>query len=497
MDFQKQSQTDESLQALSEIAQVINTIQEIDPLLEKVLEIAMETLAAERGFVLLKSAKASLGFEVKSSRNFSDNQLGDLTRISTSVVHEVLANGEPLLLFEAQKDPKYREQESIVLQKIQSIACVPLRIKHRQIGVIYLDSLTKRSLFTRENMPFLTTFANLAAIAIENAQFYQRLRDENRRLRTEVQRIHGFDEIIGQSPKMRQVFDTMSRVLDSDASVLIEGESGTGKELVARAIHFNGYRKDKPFMAFFCGSLPESLLESELFGHKKGAFTGAVTDKRGLFEAADDGTFFLDEIGDLSPQIQTKLLRVLQGGEVKRVGENQIRKVDVRIISATNKVLLELVKQGSFREDLYYRLNTINIQLPSLRERQSDIHILAHHFLDKFTAQKNQHIRGFDKRAIECLKRYAWPGNVRELENTVERAVVMTKGEWITPEDLQLPQDSTELVQTGLTLEEFEKRLVQKTLEENTGNISETARGLGVSRRWLHYKIKEWQLPTK
>ncbi|MFQ5751185.1 MAG: sigma-54 interaction domain-containing protein [bacterium] len=487
--------TYESVQALSEIAQVINSIQEIAPLLEKVLEIAMETLSAERGFVLLKSSSTPQGFEVKSSRNFSENQINDITCISTSVVQEVLGSGKPILLFETQKDPKYRDAESIVIQKIQSIACVPLTIKNRQIGAIYLDSQTKRSRFTRESLPFLNAFVNQAAIAIENAQLYQTLREENRRLREEVKRFHGFDEIIGQCPKMRDVFDVMMRVLDSDVSVLIEGESGTGKELVARAIHYNGHRKDKPFMALFCGSLPDNLLESELFGHKKGAFTGAITDKKGLFETADGGTFFLDEIGDLSLPIQTNLLRVLQEGEIRRVGENQIRKVDVRIISATNKVLYELVKQGLFREDLYYRLNTICIKLPPLRERKSDIPLLAHHFLDKFAVKKKEKIKGFDKKALEVLISHSWPGNVRELENTIERAVVMARSKFIKQENLQIPQGETiDLIESGLPLREVEKRLVSKTLQEQHGNISETARMLGVSRRWLHYKIKEWQL---
>ncbi|RMF64549.1 MAG: sigma-54-dependent Fis family transcriptional regulator [Calditrichaeota bacterium] len=288
----------------------------------------------------------------------------------------------------------------------------------------------------------------------------------------------------------------MSRVVESDATVLIEGESGTGKELVARAIHYNGDRRDKPFMALFCGSLPDSLLESELFGHKKGAFTGAVADKRGLFEAAHGGTFFLDEVGDLSPQLQTKLLRVLQEGEIKRVGENEIRKVDVRIISATNRDLYAMVKEGTFREDLYYRLNTISIRMPPLRQRKSDIPLLAHHFLDKFAVKKKAGIKGIDKDAQEALMNYSWPGNVRELENTIERAVVMARGEFITVDDLRLPSTAggVEKVEAGMSLKEVEKRLVARTLQEQEGNVSETARILGVSRRWLHYKIKEWNL---
>lgn len=490
-----QSSPLESIQALSEIAQTINSIQEIEPLLEKVLEIAMETLAADRGFIILKSTETSQGFETRTSRNFSDKQISAITQFSTSVIQDVLKKGEPILLFEAQKDPLYKETESIVIQKIQSIACVPLSIKNRQIGTIYLDSLTQRSRFTNESLPFLTAFANQAAIAIENANLYQSLRDENRQLREEMQRIHSFKEIIGQSPKMREVFDMISRVLDSDATVLIEGESGTGKELVARAIHYNGHRKDKPFLAIFCGSLPDTLLESELFGHKKGAFTGAVIDKRGLFETADGGTFFLDEIGDLSMQIQTKLLRVLQEGEIRRVGENEIRKVNVRVVSATNKVLKELVPQGLFREDLYYRLNTITIKMPLLRERKPDIPLLAHHFLDKFAETKKTKIKGFDEDTLEALLSYPWPGNVRELENTIERAVVMAKGELISVDDLRLPQTEIEnFSEEGLSLKDSQRRLVKKTLDEQEGNISETAKILGVSRRWLHYKIKEWRL---
>ena len=481
------------LRALSEIALTINTIQEPKALLEKVLEIAMETLDAERGFILLTAETQAEGFEVKARRNFTEKQLGDVVRLSTSVVTEVLRSGEPLLIYEALQDERFGGAESIVLQQIQSIACVPLRLKDRQVGAIYLDSLTKRGRFTRDNLPFLNAFANQAAVAIENAQLYQTLRDENRHLRTEVQRLHGFDEIIGQSTRMRDVFDIMSRVLDNDATVLIEGESGTGKELVARAIHYNGHRKDAPFIAIFCGALSDELLESELFGHKKGAFTGATSDKKGLFEAADGGTIFLDEVGDLSPRLQTALLRVLQEGEVKRVGETHIRKVDVRVVSATNRLLQDLVREGSFREDLVYRLNTISVMMPPLRHRRSDIPLLAQHFLDQYAVRGRAHIRGFTPEALDALRGYAWPGNVRELENTIERAVVLTRSDLIDVADLRLPdRETVPSFEPGITLKEAERRLVLHTLDDCSGNISETARVLGVSRRWLHYKLKEW-----
>ena len=484
-----------SLEALSEIAALINSVQEPEALLETVLAIAMQTLEAERGFVLLEDDTGRIPFEVRASRNFTDGQLDGVKALSTSVVGEVLRTGEPILVYETDADERYRESESVVLQKIQSIACVPLRLRSRQIGAIYLDSVTRRSRFTRENLPFLRAFAHQAAVAIENAQRVHTLREENRHLRREVQRVHGFDEIIGQSPLMREVFETVSRVLDTDATVLVEGESGTGKELIARAIHYNGDRKDRPFVAIFCGSLPDDLLESELFGHKKGSFTGAMADKKGLFESADGGTIFLDEVGDLSPKLQTALLRVLQAGEIKRVGDTQVKRVDVRILSATNRPLKELIKEGEFREDLYYRLNTIQIDLPPLRQRRADLPLLAHHFLDKFARGARAGIKGFSDEAMDALRAYHWPGNVRELENTVERAVVLARAAVIEKADLRLPagEASEAFFEAGLPLKEIERRVVERALEEHDGNVSATARALDVSRRWLHYKLKEWR----
>ncbi|MDX1419040.1 MAG: sigma-54-dependent Fis family transcriptional regulator [Rubricoccaceae bacterium] len=483
-----------SLEALSEIAATVNSVREPGRLLETVLEIAMQTLDAERGFVFLEDDQAEAGFSVRAQRNFAEEELEGLTQGSASVVRAVLQTGEPVLLYEAAADERFGSSQSVVLQKIQSIACVPLRIKARQIGAIYLDSVTQRGRFTREAVPFLRSFAHQAAVAIENAELYQSLRNENRHLRKEVQRAHGFDGIIGQSARMREVFETVTRVLDTDATVLLGGESGTGKELIARAIHYNGHRAKQPFVAIFCGSLPDELLESELFGHKKGAFTGAVADKKGLFEVADGGTIFLDEVGDLSPKLQTSLLRVLQEGEIKRVGDTAVRRVDVRVISATNKDLREEIAGRHFREDLYYRLNTIAIELPPLRQRRDDIPLLAAHFLDRFATGSRAHLRGFTPEALDTLKRYRWPGNVRELENTVERAAVMARGELIAPADLRLPEgEAGPSFDPELPLKEVERRHVEQALAHHEGNVSATARALGVSRRWLHYRLKEWE----
>ena len=479
-----------SLQAISRISQQINTLQEIDPLLKSILHIAMEAIGAERGYILMLNEGQKLSLRI--AQNISKNQLDDLGEISNSVLEQVMEKGEPVICFDALTDERFQGAKSIRIQRIKSIAAVPLTIKTRPIGAIYLDSIQKRAGFKAESLPFITAFAHQAAIAIENSQLYAALREENLQLKKQIQQAHSFKEIIGRSPAMKQVFELMESIIDSDVTVLISGESGTGKELIARALHYNGPRKDKPFMALFCGALPENLLESELFGHKKGAFTGATSDKKGLFEAADGGSFFLDEIGDLSPKIQTELLRVIQEGEIKRVGENQVRHVDVRIMAASNKNLEELVKEGHFREDLYYRLNVIKIQLPPLRKRDGDIPLLAHYFLDKYTAKSKKQVQGFSPGSIKQLTNYHWPGNIRELENTIERALLLAKDLFIQPENLQLPETNIQLPEK-MSLKDFEKQIVQKTLTENNDNISKTAEQLGVSRRWLHYRLKEWE----
>ncbi len=500
-------QAQHTLEALIAIAHTINSIERSEVLLEKVLEVAMETLGAERGFILLKSGEKAEGFEVKSSFNFSHSQLDNTVRVSTSVVHHVLQNGEPVLVYEAPTDERFQTADSIVLQKIQSIACVPLTSMKRQIGAIYLDCLSDRTRFKRTNLPFLGAFASLAAIAIEKVGATQALKEENQQLRQEVQRTFKVTEIIGKSPKMKELFRLISLLANKDTSALVLGESGVGKELVARAIHYNGHRKNKPFLALFCGSLPDNLLESELFGYKRGAFTGALTDKIGLFEAAHGGTIFLDEVGDLSHSLQTALLRVLQEGEIKRLGENETRKVDVRIISATNKPLKEMVAAGDFREDLYYRLNTIALSVPSLRERTEDIPLLANHFLKKL-ADEGQDV-SISPETLRMLESYRWPGNVRELENVIERALVLVAGDTITPAEFDLQADEVpvssvadtqdmyrQILSEGAPLMEIERQLVMASLEMHNQNLSQAARKLGVTRSWIHYRMKKWDSQT-
>jgi len=483
----------EQEQALREIPKVINSIIEKQPLLEKVMDIATEAIGAERGFLLLRDEDTG-SLKIKVARNISHNQADLIRQPSSSVVNQVYQSNLPQLLYIPEADPRFQKAPSIVVQKLVAIACIPLILKGQTIGIIYLDSTLDRRKFNDSTIEFLQNFADHAAIAIENASMVEELRFRQEQLQSELEQTYAFSEIIGSSPSMQAVFKVMRKILNSDITVLLEGESGTGKELVARAIHYNSHRKDKPFVAQFCGNLSEHLLESELFGHKKGSFTGAISDKRGLFEIADGGTFFLDEIADISPVIQAKLLRVLQEGSFRRVGDTEDRSVDVRIISATNKNLRAEVKKGNFREDLFYRLNVITMTMPPLRQRRSDITLLVHHFLHKIAEKSGQKPKRIAPDAMKALTYYNWPGNVRELENTIERAVVMASSSpVISLADLIIPEAEGESLKPR-TLKEMEREIVLKILQECEGNKTKTAEVLGVSLRWLHYKLNEWQV---
>lgn len=315
-----------------------------------------------------------------------------------------------------------------------------------------------------------------------------------------------FPEIIGKSPKMDGVFEVMSKVVKTESTVLISGETGTGKELVARAIHYNGPRKDGAFVAVNCSALTETLLETELFGHVKGSFTGAITEKKGLFEIADKGTFFMDEVGDISPNLQAKLLRVLQEGVIKKVGGTQDIKIDVRLIAATNRDLIKEVDRGAFRRDLYYRLSVIEINIPPLRERKEDIPILAEYFLTRFAQKVNKEIIEFSPSAMKLLMEYDWPGNVRELENEIERAVILSESQAISPDDL------SERLRSGgiaLKIEEiktrslkgvignYERKIIAEVLAEMRWNKTRVAELLGITRQALNKKIERYGLDRR
>jgi len=334
-----------------------------------------------------------------------------------------------------------------------------------------------------------------AEVLIEKLVEHQQLIEENISLHQKLEERYRFENIIAKSPQMQQVIEVIKVIAKSNATVLNTGDSGTGKELVARAIHSQSYRKDKPFVAVSCAALPESLLESELFGHEKGAFTGAHAQRKGKFEVANRGTLFLDEIGEMSANIQVHLLRVLEEKEFTRVGGNELISVDVRVISATNKDMKKAVASRQFREDLYYRLNVVTIDMPPLRDRKEDIPLLAQHFLKKFAAENQKEITGFSPEATDCLLKYDWPGNVRELENAIERAVILAQNSYIEVADL--PQENLLLahrVPLEGTLREVEKEHILNVLNRTGGNHSKAARILGISRATLYNKIRAYGL---
>jgi two-component system response regulator HydG len=335
-------------------------------------------------------------------------------------------------------------------------------------------------------------------VILERAMEHSRLKAENRLLREQLGLQFDRRHIIGQSAAMVRLFDTVAQVAPSEATVLLAGESGTGKELIAGAIHFNSPRRDKPFVRLNCAAITESLLESELFGHEKGAFTGADRRREGRFIQADGGSLLLDEVSEMPLPMQVKLLRVLQEREFTRVGGDAVIRVDVRVIAATNKHLPELVSCGRFREDLYYRLHVVGLAIPALRERAEDIPLLAQHFLETFARKNRKQVQGFTPQAMDCLTRYTWPGNVRELMNAVERAVVMTRGNFLAEEDFSLipttarSEPAPPPAAGTRRLEAVEKATILATLKAADGNKSETARRLGITRRTLHKKLKAY-----
>ncbi len=429
-------------------------------------------------------------------------------RASRAVIRRVLTERAAVLVANAPQD--LAGAASIMGARIQSIIGVPLWDGEEIRGVIQCDNRASAAMFRERDLEALLLLAGQAALAIENARLLQRLRLAQEQLRVENRYLKSRDEKrraiepIGGSAAMREVLRQVQKVTDTRATVCIEGETGTGKELIASLIHYQSGRRDKLFVAQNCAAVPETLLESELFGHKKGAFTGADGDKKGLFEVADGGTLFLDEIGEMSLGLQAKLLRVLQEGEVRPIGATQTRKVDVRIICATNRSLEKEVTEGRFRQDLYYRLKVYPIRLPPLRERREDIQALCEHFLRKYGSEMKKAVAGFTPETIAQLSSYNWPGNVRELENEVHRLVIQAEPEtFITPELLAPRMRQAEGIVDRIApakgplkdmMEEVERFLLIQALRDHGGNKTRTAETLGITREGLHKKLAKFGL---
>src|SRR5215470_1075905 len=453
------------LSALMKISTTINSIRGLDNILQRLLELLFEVVPAQRGAILLTnegSFETSLvfGLDRAHGKNAAVN-------VSRTIVQQVLRDGVALLANDAAAETKL-VTDSLIAARTHSVLCVPLVLFERKLGVVYLDSTEARDQFNRDHLQLVTAIAGIAAVALENARQFEWLETENERLLADVNIEHN---MVGESAAMQRVYYFISKVAPTDATVLISGESGTGKELAARAMHRNSKRSQKPFMAVNCAALNESLLESELFGHERGSFTGAIAQKKGRLEIADGGTVFLDEIGELTAPLQVKLLRVIQEREFERVGGTVTISVDLRVIAATNKNLEEAIETGQFRQDLYYRLNVVSVEMPALRERRDDIMLLANYFADKFGARGNRKLKGFSAEVRNCLIAYDWPGNVRELENTIERAIVLGTTEWILPEDLPEPVLETKISSGAMTtyhaaVVQNKKQIILRALEE-------------------------------
>jgi transcriptional regulator with GAF, ATPase, and Fis domain len=370
--------------------------------------------------------------------------------------------------------------------KLSSVMCAPLLSQGEVIGALYVGNDKIKYLFDRAQLELLSIFASQASLILQNAMLVSALRADQAKLKAELQD-KKFGEIIGSCPSMLEVFRKLQKVATTDISVLITGETGTGKELIAKEIHRRSHRSDGPFITINCGAIPENLIESELFGHIKGAFTGAIATRAGRFQAADKGTLFLDEIGELPLNLQVKLLRALQERVVVRVGDSKPEKVDIRVIAATNRNLEEEIRTGGFREDLYYRLNVVNLWLPPLRERGDDVLIIAKVLLSKYADELESKVRGYSPAALAAIKKYAWPGNIRQLENRIKKALVLCDESVLSAEDLDLGAggELISVLPLEKAKEEFQRRYVLEALERNNGNRTQTARDLGVDPRTI------------
>jgi len=527
------SRVEGQLRRLLRINKRLNGETRLPKLLELVIDTVIELTDAERGLLLLEDDAGVL--QVRVARNIDQQTLeGEALAFSRSIAQRVAAAGKAVVTLDASGDPRFREAVSVSDLHLRSVLAVPLTVKGRVAGTIYVDHRVRRGAFRDEDVALVSDFAEQAALALENTRLLQELRRReheveglNRKLAAELElrkeELRGlqvelrenrealslrydYGSIVGRAPAMLEVFRLLDRLTDTKLPVVIQGESGTGKELVARALHFNGPRRAQPFVGENCAALPETLLESTLFGYVRGAFTGADHDRRGLFEVADGGTLFLDEVGEMSPALQGKLLRVLQEGEFRRVGSEKVRKVDVRIVAATNRDLARMVQENRFRQDLFYRLSVARISLPPLRERREDIPAMVRHLLEKHRGDKPP--RTIDTGALVALSAYHWPGNVRELENEILRASAFA-ADRVGVGDLS-PHIASALsrrAESGPDLpdelalrprvEALERALIQQALERHGGNQTRAADTLGLSRFGLQKKLQRYGIPAR
>lgn len=500
------------LVVLNQISHVLVHQRNVSALIREVLDILYREMGLQRGTITLKRGDM-LVIEASNGLTEAERSRGKY-KIGEGITGKVAENGKPYIIPDISKEPEFldktKSRAALHDQKIAFI-CVPIVRANKVIGTMSIDRIVKPDTDLTHDAKLLEIVANILADAVnairEEIEEKEQLVAENKRLKIELDKHFHPGNLVGNCSSMRAVYGMISQVADSSATVLIRGESGTGKELVARAIHHASSRRNKPFIAVNCAALPENLIESELFGHEKGSFTGALNQRKGRFELANGGTLFLDEIGDISLPVQVKLLRFLQEKTFERIGGHEVMTVDVRVLAATSRNLEEHMSKGVFREDLYYRLNVFPIHMPALRERRSDIMLLAEHFLEKYSKMYNKVIKRISTPAINMMMAYHWPGNVRELENCIERAVLTSADEVVhaynLPPSLQTAQETGTAIlpEKGANLEtlvnSYERELVVDALKLNRGNVAAAARTLGTTQRIIHYKIKRLAIQPK
>jgi Nif-specific regulatory protein len=494
----------QELSLLFEISRALDRSMDLREVVAPVLEAMAEHMGMLRGTLTLLNRETGEIF-IETAYGLSASQRGrGKYKLGEGVTGKVVQTGQPAVVPRISEEPLFLDRTGArksLQKKDISFTCVPIKLGNEVIGALSADRLFADAVSFEEDVRLLSIIASMVAQAVRLRQSVQeerqRLLDENVRLQEELKDRFRPSNIIGNSKRMQAVYDLIARVSKSDATALIQGGSGTGKELVAHAIHYNSPRSKKPFIKVNCAALPETVLESELFGHEKGAFTGAIARRKGRFEMAHAGSIFLDEVGDFSPATQIKLLRVLQEREFERVGGTDTIKTDVRVIAATNRDLEQLIAEGKFRQDLYYRLNVFSIHVPPLRERKTDILLLADHFVEKYSKANHKHIRRISTPAIDMLISYHWPGNVRELENVIERAVLLSDDDVIhgfhLPPTLQTAEESgTALTGTlDATLDNVEREIIVDALKSSRGNMAKAARSLGTTERVMALRVKK------
>ena len=469
----------------------------VPELLNALMDEIIQLTEADKGFlVLLDDAgegKARVP-HIKVARNIAGENLNAaVSALSDTIVAKVVQTREPIVVSDALHSTEFNSSLSVVNLKLTSVMCAPLLHQGEVFGVIYVGNNSVVNLFDESSLELLTIFCGAASLLVQNALHVDALTLEKEDLKSALESKR-YGSIIGACEGMKQVYKKIDKVSKADISVLVTGETGTGKELFAAEIHNRSPRAKKPFVVINCGAIPENLLESELFGHVKGAFTGAVQTRVGRFQAADGGTLFLDEIGEMPLHLQVKILRAIQERVVTKVGDHKGESIDIRVIAATHRNLEKEVAEGRFREDLYYRLNVVNLRLPPLRERDDDVIVIANFLLEKYREEYSKKAKGFSKAALVAMRSYGWPGNVRQLENRLKRAVVLCEKGQITPEDLDITSDDlTETIPLSQAVERFRKRYINESLARNGDNRTKTARELGVDPRTIfrHLEAKK------